>query len=88
MRSSRGENMVSRTILNDIQRLCALEPAQERIRENLDLGDADVVEYCKDMLSREDCRVMGEGENRLCMIGNVIISVNSVSHMIISAHKL
>ncbi|WP_028504815.1 DUF3781 domain-containing protein [Ruminococcus sp. FC2018] len=80
--------MGSRIILNDIHRLCALEPAQERIRENLNLGDADVVEYCKGMLSREDCRIMGKGENILCMIGNIIISVNSATHMIISAHKL
>ena len=75
-------------LLDNLDRLSALEPAKERIRENLGLGDADVVEYCKEMLSRQDCTVSGMGQNRMCRVGNVIISLNVCSYMIITAHVL
>ena len=48
--------------------------------------DEDVVEYCKKMILSEKCMIFKQGKNWYCEIENIIITVNSYSYTIITAH--
>ena len=56
-----------------------------RIKKNLNI-DGDVVSYCKNLILNKDCIIDKNGKNYYCYINNVIITVNSYSYTIITAH--
>ena len=60
----------------------------DRIKKNLDLDNIDVVEYCKNKVLDENCSIYKQGKNWYCEIDNIIITINSYSYTIITAHKL
>ena len=57
-----------------------------RIKKNLKLDANDVVEYCKDKILDENCDIFKQGKNLYCIIDNIIITINSYSYTIITAH--
>ena len=58
-----------------------------RIKKNLDLNTNSVVDYCKDKVLDKDCNIYKKGKNWYCEIDNIIITINSYSYTIITAHK-
>jgi len=58
----------------------------DRIKRNLKLDNTDVVEYCKNSILSENCIIHKQGKNWYCEIENIIITVNSYSYTIITAH--
>ena len=57
-----------------------------RIIKNLKLNTNDVVEYCKNKVLNKNCNIYKQGKNWYCEIENIIITINSYSYTIITAH--
>lgn len=58
----------------------------ERIKRNLRLSEGDVVTYCKEKIASPNCEITKQGKNYYCQIEDIIITVNSFSFTIITAH--
>ena len=74
-------------LLNNIDKVHTTVMGVDRIKKNLNLTD-DVVDYCKKKLLDKNCNIYKQGKNWYCEIDNIIITVNSYSYTIITAHKL
>ncbi len=73
-------------LLNNIDKLHTTKMGIDRIKKNLNIN-TDVVEYCKNKILNENCVINKKGKNYYCKIDNIIITVNSYSYTIITAHK-
>ncbi|MDE7292084.1 MAG: DUF3781 domain-containing protein [Treponemataceae bacterium] len=80
--------MTERILFSKIDLLHTTEMGVERIRKNLKIDTNDVVEYCKQKILNKKCIVYRRGKNWYCEIDDIIITVNSHSYTIITAHKL
>lgn len=74
-------------ILN-MNKLHTTKMGVDRIRRNLNLGNLDVIKYCKEKIYDSNCNIYKKGKNFYCKIKNVIITVNSYSYTIITAHLI
>ncbi len=70
----------------NINKLHTTELGYLRIRKNLALNTADVVEYCKNKILDKDCKIYRQGKNWYCEIDHIKITVNAYSYTIITAH--
>ncbi|MCR5313394.1 MAG: DUF3781 domain-containing protein [Bacteroidaceae bacterium] len=59
----------------------------ERIKRNLKLGDRDAVAYCKAIISDKESSIYRRGKNWYCTKDKIVITINSFSYTIITAHK-
>lgn len=75
-------------LLDNIDKIHTTELGIGRIRENLKLDTEDVVEYCKNKITDEKCKIYRQGKNWYCEIDNMKITVNAHSYTIITAHIL
>ena len=75
-----------RLLLSNLDKLHTTQMGGERIKKNLRLARADVVEYCRDKILASDCNIYKEGKNWYCQTGNIKITVNASSYTIITAH--
>ena len=57
----------------------------DRIKRNLKLDNIDVVEYLKDKIKNSN--IYKKGKNWYCEVDNIIITINSYSYTIITAHR-
>lgn len=73
-------------ILKNINKIHTTEMGVLRIKRNLKLNDIDVVEYCKSKILDKNCYIYKNGKNYYCEIDNIIITINSYSFTIITAH--
>ncbi len=80
--------MAKEILLKNIGRVHTTKMGVDRIKKNLDLDNIDVVEYCKNKVLDENCSIYKQGKNWYCEIDNIIITINSYSYTIITAHKL
>ena len=76
------------SLLNNIDKIHTTLMGIDRIKKNLGLSNVDVVEYCKKKITDSRCKIYKEGKNYYCEIDNIIITVNSFSYTIITAHKV
>lgn len=74
-----------RELINNINKVHTTDMGVLRIKKNLNI-DTDVVEYCKDKILDKNCNIYKKGKNYYCEIDNIIITVNSYSYTIITAH--
>ena len=74
------------TLLLNIDKVHTTEMGVDRIKKNLKLDTADVVEYCKNKVLNKNCNIYKQGKNWYCEIDNIIITINSYSYTIITAH--
>jgi hypothetical protein len=58
----------------------------ERISKNLGIS-GDVVDYCKTKILQDNSEVVKKGKNFYVDVDDCIITVNSSSYTIITAHK-
>lgn len=75
-------------LLLNIEKVHTTKMGIERIRKNLDLETNLVVEYCKNKVLDNNCIIYKKGKNWYCEIDNIIITINSYSYTIITAHKV
>lgn len=77
----------SQILLDNISKLHTTEMGVDRIRKNIGLSQLDVVEFCKNKILDANCNIHKQGKNWYCEIDGIIITVNSFSYTIITAHK-
>lgn len=78
--------MDKQILLSNIEKVHTTKLGIDRIKKNLNLNTDDVVKYCKDIVLNKDCNIYKEGKNWYCKLGNKIITINSYSYTIITAH--
>ena len=72
-------------LLQNIDKIHTTELGIVRIKRNLNI-DTDVVEYCKKLIFDKNCKMYKQGKNIYCKIDNTIITINSCTFSIITAH--
>lgn len=73
-------------LLANIDKIHTTEMGISRIKKNLKLNNNDIVEYCKNQILNKSCNIYKKGKNWYCEIDNIIITINSYSYTIITAH--
>ena len=73
-------------LLNNISKVHTTEMGIDRIIKNLKLNTNYVVEYCKNKVLNKNCNIYKQGKNWYCEIENIIITINSYTYTIITAH--
>lgn len=74
-------------VLKNMDKIHTTEMGVGRISKNLGIS-GDVVEYCKNKILKEESLVEHKGKNYYVTIDDCIITINSSSYTIITAHKL
>ena len=82
----RGEIMSNNDLILHLNKLHTTELGVKRIQRNLSLENINVVELCRDMILREDAKIIRKGKNWYISIDDCIITVNAHSFTIITAH--
>lgn len=60
----------------------------DRIKKNLKLSEEDAVEFCKKVILDKNADITRSGKNYYIELNDMIITVNSYSFTIITAHKV
>ena len=68
-----------------INKIHTTKLGEERIKRNLKL-ECDVITYCKNILLEDGVVIYSKGKNWYCEINHIIITINSSSYTIITAH--
>lgn len=76
------------TLLTNIDKIHTTKNGINRIKNNLELNNEDVVEYCKNKILTNNCNIYKKGKNWYCEIDKIKITINSYSYTIITAHKM
>ncbi len=79
------ENECQRLLLN-LDKLKTTKLGVLRIKKNLHINE-DVVEFCYRKIKNEKCHISKKGKNWYCEIDNLLITINSSSYSIITAHN-
>ena len=74
-------------LIENIDKLHTTPMGIARIRKNLKLDLVDVASYCKSLILNPKCHITKQGKNWYCEFKSTIITVNSHSYTIITAHK-
>lgn len=74
-------------LLSNLDQIHTTPMGVDRIRRNLKLTDIEVVEFCKNKIADTRCEICKQGKNFYCKIDGMVITVNSFSYTIITAHK-
>ena len=79
----------TRELLENLSKLHTTKLGLERIKRNLKLKDIDndIVDYCRRLIVSDECLIQKRGKNWYCSKDNIVITVNSYSLTIITAHK-
>ena len=75
-------------LLMNIDKIHTTKLGIDRIKKNLKLNIDDVVLYCKNKILDNNSNIYKKGKNWYCEIYNIIITINSYSYTIITAHIL
>ena len=75
-------------LLSNIDKLHTTEIGIDRIKRNLKINTENVVKYCKEKILDNNCNIYKQGKNWYCEVDNIIITVNSYSYTIITAHTI
>ncbi len=78
--------MNKKILLSNIDKLHTTKLGIDRIKKNLCIDNDDVVSYCKNLVLDKNCNIYNQGKNWYCEINNIIITINSFSYTIITAH--
>ena len=73
-------------LIKNIDKVHTTELGIDRIKKNLKINTSDIVKYCKEKILDKNCVIYKEGKNFYCKINNVLITINSYSYTIITAH--
>lgn len=79
---------IKETLLSNIKKVHTTELGIDRIKKNLDLSTDNVVTWCKNKIEHPNCNIVKKGKNYYATIDNCIITINSYSYTIITAHKV
>ena len=74
-------------IIANIDKIHTTKLGIERIKKNLNIK-YDVIDYCKNLILNKKTIISKKGKNWYCQLDNIIITINSYSYTIITAHKI
>ena len=74
------------SFLLNLDKINIADKGKERIKNNLNLENEDIVEFCKKIISDENCNIYREGKNWWCELNDIIIKINVFSYIITSMH--
>lgn len=80
--------MCKEMLLCNIDKIHTTQMGLKRIAKNLNIEEKDVILYCIKKILEGECGICKKGKNFYCTSGNVVITVNSHSYTIITAHIL
>ena len=75
-------------LLENIDKIHTTELGVYRIKKNLSLDTFDVVSYCKKKIMSKNSIIYKKGKNWYCEVDGIIITINSYSYTIITAHLM
>ena len=73
-------------LLKNIDKIHTTEMGIIRIKKNLKLDINNIDNYLKNKILDKNCIIYKKGKNYYCEIDNIIITINSYSYTIITAH--
>ena len=73
-------------LLDSINKIHTTPMGVDRIKKSLKLDDIDVVEYIINKIKDNNAYIYKNGKNYYVEIDNIIITINSYSYTIITAH--
>ncbi len=73
-------------LLSNIDKVHSTEMGIDRIKKNLKLDTNDVAQYCKNIVLDKNCNIYKQGKNWYCETNNIVVTINSYSYTIITAH--
>ena len=73
-------------LIDNLEKIHTTEMGVDRIKKNLKINVEDIVDYCKNKIVDKNCYIFKQGKNWYCEIDNIIITINSYSYTIITAH--
>ena len=76
-----------KALIDNINKLHTTDLGVSRIKKNLNINE-DVVEHCKKIILDENSNIYKKGKNYYCENNNIIITINSYSYTIITAHMI
>lgn len=74
-------------LLKNLDTLHTTELGVERIKRNVSLDTADVVDWCKNKINSANAVITRRGKNWYVNVDGFIITVNAYSYTIITTHK-
>jgi len=79
--------VIGNLLIENIEKIRTTEMGVGRISKNLNLGDIDVVAWCRTKILDKDAIITRRGKNWYVRIEGCVITVNASSYTIITAHK-
>lgn len=81
-----GDEMHKKVLLENVGKIHTTEMGVGRIQKNLQISD-EPVSYCISKLKQDNSKVSKEGKNYYVDVDECIITINSSSFTIITAHR-
>lgn len=75
-------------LISNLDKLHTTDLGKVRIKRNLRIDVIDVVEWCKKKIAEPHCETIKRGKNFYSVVDGYIITINSHSYTIITAHKI
>lgn len=76
----------SKILIDNLNKVHTTKMGIDRIKKNLKIDVEDLVEFCKNKIINKNCNIYKKGKNWYCKIDNIVITINSHSYTIITAH--
>ncbi len=83
-----NEQTKTKELLDNLDKLHTTELGEFRIKRNLDIEVPNVVNWCRNKISCTESTITRKGKNWYAKLDGIIITINSSSYTIITAHKI
>ena len=80
--------MDKEVVLSNLEKIHTTTMGEKRIKRNLKIDNLDVIKYCKEMILDKESVIYKKGKNYYCKNNNIILTINSSSYTIITAHVI
>lgn len=74
-------------LLNNLDKIHTTKMGVDRIKKNLNIEIEDVVNYLVNKVKSSNAVIERKGKNWYVIVDDIIITINSYSYTIITAHK-
>ena len=74
------------TLIKNIEKIHTTKLGEERIKRNINCNE-NVIEFTKKCVLSSNTNIYKKGKNYYCETQDLIITINSYSYTIITAHK-